>query len=262
LGCLLDVAWSARFDLRASGALRALFATPDGRDILARGLRWGLGIGIPHAQAALAEALVGRDATLARALALVALGRPLESVTLLDGAGDRAGELRLIADELRLLLVALGLPGLGDDTGAARARLEEWRADPRWGPRARRVLAVVDEPAREPTFASDTVSPFVRAVRYGRWAATREPAEAVRWWRWYENSDLTGWPEGRLHSAEVDWALETYGRVRGGVAALEAGDRALGCRLLRDVPGRWRNAEPALSAWRAEAADALATCDG
>jgi len=251
-------------------------ARPEGVGLLVRGLRWGLGIGIPEAQEQLAGALASHpalnpteraEASIGRAVALVALGQPRRAVAVLSAAAASAPpplarEIAIEAAEWPVILASLGFPGFDEEEArVGRATLAQYADDPVLGARVRWALTLV-APTGPPVLRPDTalISPFARAMGYVGWAQQAPTADAAPWWRWYENADLTDWPVGGLHAVEVDWALETYARVRGGLAALSSGQTALGCHLLREVPARWASAEPALGAWRAEAVRGLESC--
>jgi tetratricopeptide (TPR) repeat protein len=102
--------------------------------------------------------------------------------------------------------------------------------------------------------AAQVADPLQRAVLFlsrGRWLAgsDREGADAA--WRWYENADLVGWPEGALQAAELDWALETYARYLRARLAHGATDTARACAILPDAVARWADADSAYAPARA-----------
>jgi hypothetical protein len=101
--------------------------------------------------------------------------------------------------------------------------------------------------------AAQTADPLQRAVLYlsrGHWLARRNAERADAAWRWYENADFVGWPQGHLQAAELDWALETYGRyLRAGLAdATDDPDRM--CSLAPDAIARWEGADPSYAPLR------------
>lgn len=101
--------------------------------------------------------------------------------------------------------------------------------------------------------AAEVADPLQRAVLFlsrGRWLADRDRARADAAWRWYENADLVGWPEGYLQAAELDWALETHARFLRARAARAAGDPVGACVLLRDGVARWTGADSAYASLR------------
>jgi hypothetical protein len=107
--------------------------------------------------------------------------------------------------------------------------------------------------------------PLARAVLHlarGSWLAPNDPSAADRAWLWYENSDAAGWPGGPPQSAELDWALESWGRYLRATLAHAAGNQAHACALLPDVVRRWERADPAYAPARSRAAKLLEPCAG
>jgi tetratricopeptide (TPR) repeat protein len=105
--------------------------------------------------------------------------------------------------------------------------------------------------------------PFARAALYlerGHWLEKRDKRAADRAWLWYENADFSGWPSGPPQAAEIDWALEAYGRYLRGMLAQNARDHARVCALLPDVVARWRQADSAYAPLLRRARDATAGC--
>jgi tetratricopeptide (TPR) repeat protein len=107
--------------------------------------------------------------------------------------------------------------------------------------------------------------PLARAVLYlsrGAWLAPTDPEAADRAWLWYENSDVVAWPSGPPESAELDWALETWGRYLRATLVDATGDPTRSCALLPDVVHRWKAADPSYVAVRTRAAALLGRCTG
>jgi tRNA A-37 threonylcarbamoyl transferase component Bud32/tetratricopeptide (TPR) repeat protein len=107
--------------------------------------------------------------------------------------------------------------------------------------------------------------PLARAVLQlarGSWLSHANPKTADQAWLWYENSDAEGWPGGPPQAAELDWALETWGRYLRAALADATGDRTRSCALLPDVVHRWKSADPSYTAVRARAAALLERCTG
>jgi len=102
--------------------------------------------------------------------------------------------------------------------------------------------------------------PFARAALHlarGDWfLRLNRPEDADSSWRWYENADVNGWPDGPLQAAEVDWVLGPYARLLRARLAASAHDAPERCRLSRRVLAFWEGADPTLAALRA-AADSL-----
>jgi tRNA A-37 threonylcarbamoyl transferase component Bud32 len=105
--------------------------------------------------------------------------------------------------------------------------------------------------------------PLARAALHlarGRWLKAGDPKAADRAWLWYENSDAHGWPTGPPQSAELDWALETWGRYLRAQLADDTGNRVRSCALLPDVVRRWGDAEPSYASFRSAARALLDRC--
>lgn len=95
--------------------------------------------------------------------------------------------------------------------------------------------------------AAQVADPLQRAVLYlsrGHWLAGRHADRADAAWRWYENADFVGWPQGHLQAAELDWALETYARYLRASLAHAARDADRVCGLAPEAIVRWANADP------------------
>jgi hypothetical protein len=317
---VLGLAWAMRF-LPPADAERQLtegLTSPVLVRSMARAVRLGLSFGIPRAQAAIGAELV-RDRDVgtrmigftAQALAFLAEGRVAAALAYMDSAARVTGERELAfqAAQWRVLLPALGVPGVTDTERAAGRDaiahvLDPARADrARWtavvdalaqgapadsqaltldvirGSPALRTLgqALVDAARGDTAHAlllADSLShrvlagavedPMQRAVlflRRGEWLAGRRPELADAAWRWYENADLAGWPDGSPQAAELDWALETYARYRRARLARASGHADIACRLASDAADRWAHADAgyralrdALSAWQVDCA--------
>jgi hypothetical protein len=121
-----------------------------------------------------------------------------------------------------------------------------------------RAIAMTDS-LRDHVLAGTVQDPLQRAVlflRLGEWLAGRQPRAADAAWRWYENADLAGWPEGYPQAAELDWALETFARYQRARLARESGAPTDACPVMSDAAQRWAGADPSyrplrddLSAW-------------
>jgi hypothetical protein len=66
--------------------------------------------------------------------------------------------------------------------------------------------------------------------------------------RWYENSDLRGWPDAAPQAGEVDQVLSVMARVRRADVLLQLGQRQEACQLLRRSRELWRRAGPEFTA--------------
>jgi tRNA A-37 threonylcarbamoyl transferase component Bud32 len=151
MGCVLDLAWDERFLPPADAARERteVFSSPDGPSSLVRAVRLGLSFGLPDAQYAIGEQLAalpdGRMRTIgltAQALSLLAGGRVAAALARLDDAGRVAGdpEFGFAAAQWRVLLPALGVPGVTEpERAAGRARVEGER-DPQRTARANWTL--------------------------------------------------------------------------------------------------------------------------
>jgi hypothetical protein len=326
LRCVLELAWIARFAPRELAVrLGDFLGGSGGAGSLARSLRWGLSFGVPDGQVMVGGLLADgattpdqrADALVGRALALLALGRVRAALADLDSAAGitRSPELALQAAQWRVVLPALGIPGVdsadrvlgrdqlvrrasGVETHAARARwalaIDRFAAGDAAG--GREWMALLDpsdtiiaglhaltaafeaagrgdtaealratEPA--PSFTAQEGrlgDPLARAVLYlsrGAWLARANPAAADRAWLWYENSDAAGWPGGAPQAAELDWALETWGRfLRAGLPGSRRD--ATRCALLPETVRRWEGADPSYAAVRSRAAELLQRCPG
>ena len=116
---------------------------------------------------------------------------------------------------------------------------------------------------REALAASDSVSvflnattppdPFARAVfhleRSGWLLAAGDTVAAERELRWYENSDVEGWPSGVSQAGELDGMLGVYGRLLRSRILLRRGaseaERQVGCALAGRVAELWSGADSA-----------------
>jgi len=102
--------------------------------------------------------------------------------------------------------------------------------------------------------AAEVADPLQRAVLFlsrGRWLAGRDRERADAAWRWYENADFVGWPQGHLQAAELDWALEAYARFLRAGLARDGRDAARACAILPDAIARWSKADSAYAPLRA-----------
>lgn len=125
-----------------------------------------------------------------------------------------------------------------------------------------RAVALTDS-LRNHVLAGGVQDPLQRAVlflRRGQWLAGRRPDAADAAWRWYENADLAGWPEGAPQAAELDWALEPFARYRRARLAQASGDAASACRVLPDAARRWEAAEPPYATLRGDLSAWMAAC--
>jgi hypothetical protein len=209
-------------------------------------------------------------------------------------------ELAFEAAEWRLILPVLGLPGVPEQDRAmardqlmrqrdgARAARAEWallldallrgaaEAAPHWaaldtlgdalmraarGDTAR-AIALTDS-LRHHVLVANVEDPLQRVVLFlhrGRWLAARDAEAADAAWRWYENADLAGWPQGYPQAAELDWAFETFARYERAGLAVTAGDALRACRLVPDALRRWANADSAYAPLRSDMRAWTATC--
>lgn len=105
--------------------------------------------------------------------------------------------------------------------------------------------------------------PFVRSVLHlsrGRWLErVGRAAEAERFWRWYLNTDVVGYPEGPVQAAEIDWSFEGLGALRR-ADVLAQSDRARACRLYRAANARWGAATGVLAPLAHEVRRKMRTC--
>jgi tetratricopeptide (TPR) repeat protein len=238
---------AALAELDAAGAL-----FPDPRESLLQAAEWRLipkALGVPGFSDA--EAARGRR--------------------LLAERGERSGEARAA------WALAVDAVMRSDTLAADRWRQALEQADSGAGPRVALVAALraasAGDPARalrlsEPALAYDSAGyapdPFFRAVlhlRRGDWQlALGQAEEADRSWRWYENTDVVGWPSAEAQSGEVDWALSPWVRVRRGALAASAGRPAEACVLARRSIELWARAEPAVLRLADSVRDATRTC--
>jgi hypothetical protein len=124
-----------------------------------------------------------------------------------------------------------------------------------------RALALSDS-LRHHVLVADVEDPLERVVLFvhrARWLASRDTDAADAAWRWYENADLAGWPQGYPQAAELDWAFEVFARSERGRLSVASGDTSRACRLVPEALRRWANADRAyeplqseLRAWAAE----------
>jgi hypothetical protein len=147
-----------------------------------------------------------------------------------DSAEARLRTVRVNASgerPLQLFLAALALAARGDAAGALTA----------------------SEPVLAYDSAGHAPDPFLRAalhLKRGEWLQrSGNTADADRAWLWYENLDLSGWPDAEAQPAEVDWSLGSHARALRARLAFQRGDRAQGCPLARRVAEVWRGAEAA-----------------
>jgi tRNA A-37 threonylcarbamoyl transferase component Bud32/tetratricopeptide (TPR) repeat protein len=149
---VLELAVDMRFrppDL-AERRLQVVMNSPGGQGSLLPAVRLGLSFGLPEAQLLIGRELAALDPALqvqgftTQAIALLAMGHPAEAVALLEHVARITGdeEYAFQAAQWRLILPALGLPGIADAArDSARARLAE-TADPARAGRARWTLLV------------------------------------------------------------------------------------------------------------------------
>jgi hypothetical protein len=127
---------------------------------------------------------------------------------------------------------------------SAAARAFAYRLSPR-DTALRTILGAVDAGRHAPRQALDLTDrlrgvreeqnglgePFARAILHLRRAewydAIGERENAERELRWHENSDFSGWLQGSIQSAEVDWAAGAYVRARSDPAHRRRGHRRL-----------------------------------
>jgi tRNA A-37 threonylcarbamoyl transferase component Bud32/tetratricopeptide (TPR) repeat protein len=150
---VLELAVDMRFlpPDEAQRKLKEVMNSPGGQSSLVHAVRLGLSFGLPEAQLLIGRALAAApDAAIqvqgltTQALALLALGRPSDAVALFEHVARISGdeEYGFQAAQWRLILPALGLPGIGDAArDSARARLAEVTDTLRVG-RARWTLLV------------------------------------------------------------------------------------------------------------------------
>jgi hypothetical protein len=124
---------------------------------------------------------------------------------------------------------------------SAAARAFAYRLSPR-DTALRTILGAVDAGRHAPRQALDLTDPlrgvreeqnglgepFARAILHLRRAewydAIGERENAERELRWHENSDFSGWLQGPIQGAEVDWVAGAYVRVREAMRRIDAGD--------------------------------------
>ena len=110
--------------------------------------------------------------------------------------------------------------------------------------------------------------PFARAafhLQRGAWfTALGDTRGADGEWRWYEASDIEGWPHGPAQAGEVDGMLGVYARLIRAEALLrsgaEAGQRKTGCAYLRRVLELWDDADAAFAGLKKRADSLLLSC--
>ncbi|MDH4045217.1 MAG: protein kinase [Gemmatimonadota bacterium] len=304
MGSVLELAWAERFrpPAEAAQARTQVLTSPDGMQSLARAVRLGLSFGLPDAQRdigqqleRLPDARARVNGLLAQALAHLASGHVDTALRAFDDAAGAAGdpELAFEAAEWRLILPALGLPGIPErDRATARDQLRQLRggvhaARAEWAllldglsrsasdaashqaaldtlvgaPGLRvlgdalihavrgdtaRALALTDS-LRHYVLVADVEDPLERVVLFlhrGRWLAARNADAADAAWRWYENADLAGWPQGYPQAAELDWAFETFARYERAHLAVVSGNMSRACGLIPEALRRWANADP------------------
>lgn len=106
--------------------------------------------------------------------------------------------------------------------------------------------------------------PFARSVLHmvrARWQlglGLRLAADSSL--RWYESSDLRGWPGQEPQAGEVDQVLSVLTRLERGELLLGLGRAPEGCALLRRVQQLWRHAQPAFAPLLARAQKGLRQC--
>lgn len=98
--------------------------------------------------------------------------------------------------------------------------------------------------------AGRTRRPFHRATFYlgrGQWFARLGRSDSARAsWRWHRNVDAAGKLTGLAQSADVDWALAPYARLRSARLALAGGHREAACADAAAVLRYWRRPEAVL----------------
>jgi hypothetical protein len=197
---------------------------------------------------------------------LPALGLPLPS----DGGEWRTRLITLSSDERlgRRAAWALALAALAArDTVEARRWWDLLRKDGHPARELERLTAAMMSASRgewqDAIAASDSVGvflnatippdPFARAVYHlerSRWlSAAGDTAAAERELRWYENSDVEGWPSGVSQAGELDGMLGVHGRLIRSRIMLRQGagpaDRRAGCALAKRVAELWAGADSA-----------------
>jgi hypothetical protein len=204
-------------------------------------------IGLPGATAAMAQAARQRLAAwprdgAARARAAWAWGVSTLATGDSSGVGAALAVVRRANPGLASLLEGLRL-GARDPRGALRltGQLRGGAWEERDGPG----------------------DPFARALVHRARAdwldALGDAAAAERERRWYENSDFTGWLQGEIQAAEVDWAAGVYVRYAAALRRARAGD-ARGCADLRRVLALWTAPEAAVAALVAAARPVADAC--
>lgn len=152
LGSLLDLVWLERFAPRRAGMAREqVWVSPGGAASLARMFRLGLTFGVPQPQYDYGVALAARaddpegraNALVGQGVALVALGRVAQALQRFDSAAAVGTDpvFALQACQWRLLLPALGVPGIAD-AERTRARAAIARVPTSLAVRAGWTLAV------------------------------------------------------------------------------------------------------------------------
>ncbi len=262
---LLRQVWVERFAPELARENRAqVLGSAEGAS-LAEKVRFGLALGVPEAQAELSGLLATNapdpptraSALVGQAVALVALGRPTEAIRLLDSAAATAGptafgmELMFQAAEWRVLVPAVGLPGVSDTLRQqGRAALRRFVADPAFVTRAAWAGAV-DAFASGDTVAgagwiariegSDTLATRLRDLAQALQAATRgDTADALR-----RADALTAFAPGFRLGDPFSRAVLYLARGRWLAATGDerAADRALLWYLNMDVAG-WPTGPP------------------
>jgi hypothetical protein len=117
---------------------------------------------------------------------------------------------------------------------------------------------------------ADPPDPFARAVFHlqrGAWfTAVGDRRGADREWRWYEASDIDGWPHGPAQAGEVDGMLGVYARLIRSEAQLhpkaEVALRTRGCAHVRRVVELWDEADETFQELKERADSLLHTCAG
>lgn len=173
-----------------------------------------------------------------------------EWALLLDALSRGAAEAAPHWAALDTLAGAPGLRALGD------ALMRAARGD------TARAIALTDS-LRHHVLVANVEDPLQRVVLFlhrGRWLASRDAEAADAAWRWYENADLAGWPQGYPQAAELDWAFETFARYERAGLAVTAGDTLRACRLVPDALRRWANADSAYAPLRSDMRAWTATC--
>ncbi|MEJ2215182.1 MAG: protein kinase [Gemmatimonadota bacterium] len=143
----------------------------------------------------------------------------------------------------------------GNDTESSRLQRLAQAFEAQTAGRYRHALTL-SEPLLKDQFLPRRRDPFTRTVLHLIRAQAFEAlgdADAARRERvWADNEDIAQLLGGLVQAVEVDWAAGPYSdRIRARLNLVE-GDTAEACRLLDRIARLWRNAEPQVTALRAE----------